>query len=314
MNFEKAQRTYLSYMKASCGEYANDLARSLRALGYGVFFEKKSPRSGEFEKNNYLAINNSEWFLIILDKHIFENWCDEKNWIHLELSYAIEQKKRIIAVKTPGLDITKELNKELDKELFTAFSDIIELDTKNTDNTALMLREIIEKEDEITTEEKVVNRVFSGIYLWRIALFPIIGALMMLGQLFTFHQLYVSKNSVDAMLIFDRFGTTKVFTFNLAFVILAGLLCGILLYITKKVLKLDIIPLFLADVIGTEIICMASRKTVDMIYDLGTARYWTNSMGNAVWLTAEYAVLYTVILTFVLQAALYLYKRARNFV
>lgn len=301
-------------MKASCDEYAAEITAALRGFGYGVFYDKKSPRSGEFPKDIIKGINNSNWFVIILDKHIFEDWNDKKNWIHLELSHALEEKKRIIALKAPGLDVEAEMNGQLTASMFSVFSDIIEIDKKNPIKTALQLREIIEKQDGVGVEEKVVNRIYSGIYLWRIAFFPLLGALLMLDKIQMFEAIYRGKGSAEVAVVFRMLGADTVYAANLLYIIMAGLLCGTFMFVTKKVIRLDIIPLFLTDVAGVVLISALSRKIAGSIYDVARAQYWASPIGEAVWSLSEYTAVYMVILTFMLRLLLYLYKRTREFV
>lgn len=314
MNCEKKQRAYISYMKSSCGEYAFEIFRSLRLFGYGSFYDKKSPRSGEFDKNLFLAINNSEWFILILDKHIFENYPEEGNWIHTEVAHAIEQKKKFICIKTPGLDAKAEIPDRLRDVLCVNNNEVLTLDRKNPEKTALSVRDIFESDGNVGKFEKTVNRIFSGIYFWRILLFPLLGSAIMGTYLMAFYDAYRFRSSVDAVYIFERFGVGRTITFNLLFVILGTLLCGIFMYITKRVVKMEIIPLFLADVAGIVFLPMIARKIVDTIFELGKAMYWTNSMGLTVWSVCEYTAVYMVIITLVFQILLYLFKRSKDFV
>ncbi len=314
MNLKKKQRAYISYMKASCGEYAYEIFKELRHFGYGVVYDKKSPRSGEFDKNLFLAINNCEWFILVLDKHIFEGWQDEKNWIHTEVAYAIAEKKKIICIKKPGLDVDAEIPEELREKLYTSHNEVIELDKKNPEKTALKIREIFETEGNIGKFEKTVNRIFSGIYLWRIIFFPILGSLILAGYLSDFYGAYVSKSNIDAIYIFERFGVGTVIGFNLMFVIIGTLLCGIFMYITKQIVKMEIIPLFLSDVAGVIVISMVARKIVSIVFKLEKARYWTSSMGLAVWSVCEQTAVYMVVSTIVIQILLYFFKRSKDFV
>ena len=314
MNCEKKQRAYITYMKAACGEYAKEISRSLFEMGYGVFYDKKSLRSGEFDINLYLAINNSEWFIILLDKHIFEGWNDEKNWVHREVAHALEEKKKIIVIKTPGLDLEKEIPEELRGKLFGSESSVIELDTKDPAKTALIIRDRFEENGGVSRFEKSVNRIFSGIYLWRIAVFPILGALLMLSHLSKFYGMYLSNSYFEVGYIFKHFGTATVYTFNLFYIILGTVLCGVLMYITRKKLRLDIIPLFLADVAGVVMLSMLARKVTDTIFGLGNAAYWANPMGEAVWFLSEQTAVYMVVITLVVQMLMYLFKRSKDFV
>ncbi|MBR5309126.1 MAG: toll/interleukin-1 receptor domain-containing protein [Clostridia bacterium] len=314
MNYEKRQRAYLSYMKASCGEYANEITKALRSYGYGVFYDKKSPRSGEFKKDLTKAINNSNWFVIILDKHIFEDWNDKRNWIHIELSHAIQEKKRIIALKTPGLDVEAEMKGELTSELFSKFSEIIEIDKKDIGKTALRLREIIEKEDNVGVEEKAINRIFSGIYLWRIIFFPILGAYFMLGKISMFEAIYNNKGSAEVAVVFRMLGRETVYGAALLYIILGGLLCGAFMYVTRKIMKLDIIPLFLSDVAGIVVLSALARKMAGVVFPLAKAQYWASPVGEGTWSLCESTAIYMVVLTLVVQFVLYGYKRIRDFV
>lgn len=312
MNCEKKQRAYISYMKASCGEYAKEIKYSLFEYGYGAFYDRKSPRSGEFDKNLFLAINNSEWFILILDKHIFENYPEEGNWIHTEVSHALEEKKKFICIKTPGLDPDAEIPQALKGKLFGNVSEVIELDKKAPHKTALKIRKVIESDGSVGKFEKTVNRIFSEIYLWRIALFPVVGALMMYGLLSDFYA--AAGYNAEIGYIFKHFGVGMTFGFNLFYAILGTVLCGIFMYITRRVIRMEIIPLFLSDVAGIVFLSMMTRKVTDMIFSLGNARYWTSVMGETVWNVSERASVYMVFMTLAIQVLLYLFKRSKEYV
>ena len=312
MNYEKKQRAYISYMKASCGEYAKELSYSLFEYGYGVLYDKKSPRSGEFNKNIPPAINNCEWFILILDKHIFENYPEQGNWIHTEVAHAVENRKKIICIKTPGLDADAEIPQELEGKLFAKNTKLIELDKKYPHKTALEIRNVIESDGSVGKFEKTVNRVFSEIYLWRIALFPVLGALMMYGLVSGFYS--SAGFNAEAGYIFKWFGVGTPFLFNIFYAILGTLLCGIFMYITRRVIRMEIIPLFLSDVAGIVFLSMAARKITDMLFSLGTAQYWTSVMGNTVWNVAELTCVYMIVITLIIQLVLYLFKRKMNYV
>ena len=314
MNCDKPQRAYISYMKASCGEYAREISKALFEYGYGVFFDRKSPRSGEFDKNLYLAINNSEWFILILDKHIFEGWNDEKNWIHIELGHALEENKKLILIKTPGFDIEKEIPKELHPKLLSDVTEMLELDTKEPDKTAPAVRKIFEAQGRVGKFEKAVNRIFSGIYLWRIILFMLVGFLMMTSKISDFYSMYLDRSHFEIAYVFDRFGPELTFRFNYVYILLGTFLCGAFMFLTRKVFKLDIIPLFLADVAGVAILSMSARKITDTVFELGKAMYWSGAMGQAVWSMSEQVAVYMVFITLVIQVFLYLFKRRMNYV
>lgn len=312
MNCEKKQRAYITYKKASCGEYAKELMYSLFEYGYGTFYDRKSPRSGEFDKNLFLAINNSEWVIVMLDKHIFENYPEEGNWIHIEVSHALKEKKKFICLKTPGLDAEAEIPSQLKGQLFGDVSEVIEMDAKALHKTALKIRDVIEADGNVGKFEKTVNRIFSEIYLWRIALFPILGAIMMWGLVSRFQA--ASYSNAEIGYVFKHFGNITTYGFNLFYAILGSLLCGIFMYITRRVIRMEIIPLFLSDVAGIVFLSMMARKLTDVIFSLGNARYWTSVMGETVWNVSEVTSVRMVFITIAIQVLLYFFKRSRNYV
>ena len=117
---------FISYRHDGGFETAILLAYRLGKDGYKVFFDKTSMRSGEFDKQLFLNIDEASDFVVILDHNVFKSTLEngmqikDDDWLPRELAYAIKKGKNIIPVKLPGFS-EKEIKDKLPEDIRDVF-------------------------------------------------------------------------------------------------------------------------------------------------------------------------------------------------
>lgn len=77
---------------------AGRFADRFRALGYTVFFDVESMRSGVFNTQILEAIENCNDVLVVLPPNALDRCVDESDWVRKEIAFAIQSKKNIIPI------------------------------------------------------------------------------------------------------------------------------------------------------------------------------------------------------------------------
>lgn len=125
---------FISYRRDG-GEYMGKILRDrLYELGYRVFFDVESLRSGDFNTKLYSVIDECEDFVIILSPNALDRCSNEDDWVRREIEYAMEKGKNIIPVMlrdfsfpeilpTSINDIRYKNGIEANSQLFDAFID-----------------------------------------------------------------------------------------------------------------------------------------------------------------------------------------------
>ena len=94
---------FVSYRRSEAFT-ANLVAEKLRSLGYSVFFDVETLRSGNFNTQLYDVIQNCKDFVLVLPPNALDRCVSEEDWIRKEVCYAMECKKNIIPVLLRGFD------------------------------------------------------------------------------------------------------------------------------------------------------------------------------------------------------------------
>ena len=94
---------FVSYRRSDAFT-ANLVAEKLRNLGYSVFFDVETLRSGNFNVQLYDVIQNCKDFVLVLPPNALDRCISEEDWIRKEVCHAIECKKNIIPVLLRGFD------------------------------------------------------------------------------------------------------------------------------------------------------------------------------------------------------------------
>ncbi len=98
---------FLSYRRRGGFETAKHLYDLLTRDGYSVSFDIDTLRSGDFDATLLRHIDQCTDFILILNKEAFDRTLDpdfnrNKDWMHIELAYALEKGKNIIPVMLTG--------------------------------------------------------------------------------------------------------------------------------------------------------------------------------------------------------------------
>lgn len=131
---------FLSYRRDGGFETAKHLYDLLTRDGYRVSFDIDTLRSGDFDTGLLQRIDCCTDFIIILDKDVFSRTLDitfnrNRDWLRIELAYALEHGKNIIPVMLSGFmgfpdnlpadiaEICRKNGPKYDKYYFDAFYD-----------------------------------------------------------------------------------------------------------------------------------------------------------------------------------------------
>lgn len=109
---------FISYRRDGGDMLAGRLADKLRTLGYGVFFDVESMRSGLFNTQILEAITLCKDVIVVLPPCGLDRCSDDNDWVRKELSYAIEKGKNIIPVLMRGFIFPEALPDDINKIRF----------------------------------------------------------------------------------------------------------------------------------------------------------------------------------------------------
>ena len=94
---------FVSYRRTSF-ESANLIAEKLRSMGFSVFFDVETLRSGNFNEQLYNVIDNCNDFVLVLPPNALDNCNNEADWVRKETIRAISKNKNIIPVMLSGFE------------------------------------------------------------------------------------------------------------------------------------------------------------------------------------------------------------------
>ncbi|MBQ9137983.1 MAG: toll/interleukin-1 receptor domain-containing protein [Alistipes sp.] len=92
---------FISYRRSSF-ESANLIANKLRLMGYNVFFDVETLRSGKFNEQLYDVIDHCSDFVVVLPPDALDRCENEEDWVRKEIMQAMKCKKNIIPVLLSG--------------------------------------------------------------------------------------------------------------------------------------------------------------------------------------------------------------------
>ena len=105
---------FISYRRSG-GEYtAKILKDRLEDMGYRVFFDVESLRSGDFNTKLYSVIEESTDFLLILSPDSMERCNNENDWLRLEIVHALSRGINIIPIMLRGFSFPEALPQEIE--------------------------------------------------------------------------------------------------------------------------------------------------------------------------------------------------------
>lgn len=105
---------FISYRRNG-GEYTAKILRDhLDEMGYRVFFDVESLRSGDFNTKLYSVIDECTDFLLILSPGALDRCAQEGDWVRREVEYALEKGKNIVPVMLRGFEFPEVLPEPLE--------------------------------------------------------------------------------------------------------------------------------------------------------------------------------------------------------
>ncbi len=87
---------FISYRRDGGEFLAGRVSDKLSDLGYAVFYDIESMRSGPFNQQIYAAIDQCEAVLLVLPPKGLDRCRDEGDWVRKEIEYALKTDKKII--------------------------------------------------------------------------------------------------------------------------------------------------------------------------------------------------------------------------
>ncbi|MBQ0058336.1 MAG: toll/interleukin-1 receptor domain-containing protein [Bacteroidales bacterium] len=108
---------FISYRREGGFESANLIAEKLRGMGYSVFFDLESLRSGKFNEQLYKVIEQCKDFIVVLPKMALDRCTNEngdtneEDWLRKEVLEAIKYQKNIIPIMLTGFEWPKTMPK-----------------------------------------------------------------------------------------------------------------------------------------------------------------------------------------------------------
>jgi len=105
---------FISYRRDGGESTAKILRDKLSELGYQVFFDVESLRSGDFNTRLYSVIEECQDFLLILSPGALDRCRNEDDWVRLEIEHALETGKNVIPVMLRGFSFPQVLPESID--------------------------------------------------------------------------------------------------------------------------------------------------------------------------------------------------------
>lgn len=114
---------FISYRRNGGFETARHLYDLLVHDGYDVSFDLDTLREGAFNKQLLTRIDECEDFLIVIDQHAFDRTLDptfdpQKDWMRIELSYALKKEKNIVPVLLAGARFPENLPDDIRQVIY----------------------------------------------------------------------------------------------------------------------------------------------------------------------------------------------------
>ena len=93
---KKGYDIFISYRRDGGESTAKILRDKLTELGYSVFFDVESLRSGDFNTKLYSVIEECSDFLLVLSPGALDRCRNEDDWVRLEIEHALEEGKNVV--------------------------------------------------------------------------------------------------------------------------------------------------------------------------------------------------------------------------
>jgi len=111
---EESYSIFISYRRDGGESTAKILRDKLTELGYRVFFDVESLRSGDFNTKLYSVIDECSDFLLILSPGALDRCWNEDDWVRLEVERALSQGKNVVPIMLRGFQFPQKLPESID--------------------------------------------------------------------------------------------------------------------------------------------------------------------------------------------------------
>ena len=102
-------QVFISYRRDGGEFLAGRISDKLTDKGYEVFYDIESMRSGFFNEQIYLAIDQCKDVLLVLPPNALDRCVDEEDWVRKEIVYSIRKNKNIIPVMMRNFSFPSDL-------------------------------------------------------------------------------------------------------------------------------------------------------------------------------------------------------------
>ena len=106
---------FISYRREGGDALAGRLADRFNALGYRVFHDVESMRSGTFNTQILDAIATCDDVLLVLPPNALDRCVNVDDWVRQELAFALKHNKNIIPIIMRNFEFPKTLPSDIDK-------------------------------------------------------------------------------------------------------------------------------------------------------------------------------------------------------
>lgn len=112
---ERKYDVFISYRRDGGESTARILHDRLTAMGYSVFFDVESLRSGAFNTKLYSVIGECQDFVIVLSPNALDRCVNADDWVRQEVAHALAKGKNVIPVMLRNFVFPEQLPEDIDK-------------------------------------------------------------------------------------------------------------------------------------------------------------------------------------------------------
>ena len=171
--FMDQYQIFISYRREGGADLAGRIADQLKSLGYKVFFDVETMRSGKFNTQLFEAIDQCSDVIVVLPPHALDRCRNKEDWVRQELAYAIKNEKTIIPIMMRGFKFPFFMPKDISDIKFMegipASNDYFDAVIHKLEKLLTSKKAVKEvKAKKVTLdEEKLTQGVFLGFKLGR---------------------------------------------------------------------------------------------------------------------------------------------------
>jgi len=183
------------------GEYtAKILHDKLTDLGYKVFFDVESLRSGQFNTKLFSVIDECEDFISVLSPKSLDRCANDDDWVRLEIGHALKRGKNVIPVLLRGFQFPQYLPEDINNLRYRSG---IEASTEFFDAFAKRLSEFLKSKPHIVN---IIHKqsLLKKIVILMIAIFVVFGAVFSINKFYhTTRQTAFPYTKADKIIVND---------------------------------------------------------------------------------------------------------------